>query len=658
MSCSCCGAVKTAQNQLCDLCTLFDRAPGRAPVPSPTAEAIAELETIIGPHRERSNAVRWRRLAEHAREEGSVNWILHPDPQARPTCEKVSLSDYQLHLDSLESSEGRRRDGLVQRGFQMPDGTFFSAVGGIWAVDGKRTKSIPFHALLRMLVSPRAGEPPAVDVNWRSLIDIVQSIAGLWHSHGLHPRHARYLGARNPMADRIQLLQNRYDVRIFSEHARFIFWVMDNLPEERRDHVQQEVLDAIEFEDALQIIRRESQHLPHPWVDAWNEVDTRDLRNVRHRTNMTRNLRVTERGELQVYLQRDGRWRWSKVPASPTLWAWLCSLAMAPAGSPAAALLHAFQWSWREPVEALSRLADPPLKRSIQLVRSIVDGNENISVKGGERGGILVKGTSENHYLIELKLGAHGAPFMVRAAREAEDLFARNEWQRLCLHEDRDGRRLPLGDIIATVLLTLLDDERSAQTLAPLADYIRTGPIGGRMWNHGREGVLAEEILRRRQAEMEAQQRRLRRQIERARYLGPLYPRRMLQVFPRFFDAITYAAPGDLIQLPEGDEGQVTLHGDRCHVEIRDQEERELVIALLRVAGWVPIERAEPDQITWMRDHAPVPERIRTDLVEALGPFNERHAARGDPPWWTHFTHRIPLNADAEWPERLRGRIG
>ena len=74
--------------------------------------------------------------------------------------------------------------------------------------------------------------------------------------------------------------------------------------------------------------------------------------------------------------------------------------------------------------------------------------------------------------------GAHNARFTVKGAKSLSGL-QQGEGKAICIHEKGHFKKLPLGDVFASVVLTLMDDLTSANKLEPLAEFIHRNGSGG-----------------------------------------------------------------------------------------------------------------------------------------------------------------------------------
>ena len=212
-----------------------------------------------------------------------------------------------------------------------------------------------------------------------------------------------------------------------------------------------------------EIIRNRPHHIAlgrnEPWVKAWNtaeEVVHRPLPQALSSSDGRMSLRVAR-------FRRGGEVMTVKVPRDPRLWAWLLGWVLQPPWAEERARLHALivAWNGGSPTEV-----DPALARSLVLFHNVMrQGGERVHIEG-ER--VLIRGRFGHGYEVQVGRGAHGAPFVVRGV----DGKGRATEPPLCITEDRTGPTRPVGDVLATVVLSLLDDAATAETIGPLHRFM------------------------------------------------------------------------------------------------------------------------------------------------------------------------------------------
>ena len=160
------------------------------------------------------------------------------------------------------------------------------------------------------------------------------------------------------------------------------------------------------------------------------------------------------------------------MPNRPCIWAALIALAFSPASSKNGHLLYSIQYNWTHQQEAIVDVP-APLQRSIQLLNEVIDGNS--SEVFVEQDTLLVVGRLGHFYEVKVGEGAHGAPYIIK---HVSSLKPRKS-QPICIHSGRFHSNLPLGDTIASVVLSLLDDISISQRVDSLRQELSSKqPVG------------------------------------------------------------------------------------------------------------------------------------------------------------------------------------
>tara|TARA_B100001996_G_C18626801_1_gene580090 strand:- start:908 stop:1426 length:519 start_codon:yes stop_codon:yes gene_type:complete len=123
-----------------------------------------------------------------------------------------------------------------------------------------------------------------------------------------------------------------------------------------------------------------------------------------------------------------------------------------------------FRWALSSGIIQSDSVANPT-ERSFLLLRSIIDASPNIKMDGFQ---ISIIGSSGVEWRISAGVGVHGAPYIVRPVgrtKEGKTVLFRE----VCAYDAAD--ELPIGDRIATMTLSLLNDENTAKRV----DTIRMG---------------------------------------------------------------------------------------------------------------------------------------------------------------------------------------
>ena len=662
----CSGEVDKKDSGWCETCAKF--APllvGSDFKARPCYEDRRALGKLLAPDRGRTAQARWRSFLK-AHDEADVAWAFMPEKVGHPLTDPFPIDDEVIEsglqhlretLCSRQKPTQQVANHLLQRGIPLGNGHWISRLNDYWAYDGHPLLyRVPHEHLIRALTGTAGEREQAADCDWPKLLMTLSIVAyvhpGRGHGRFDH-RHEMVYG----QDDNEFILRRRHQERpeLFEGARLFMAWVnwiresiRTGLVDEGEEapiggghralarwHRRRMILAEI---DEPQIGDggfhwEELLPLGLPWVSRWNEL----LGEGDHVPLVSRwggrSLSV-RKGKVHLRVIKEGHWIWTPLPPWPKLWALLVSWALSPPESDEHRRLRALQWGWHNDDGEL--MPSAPDRRALRLLKEVCEGNEKLTLSSGG-GDIIVQGTSGLFYSVAAGPGPHGARFRVHGGGCLEAVRD-GRGEPLCIHEERAGPRLPVGDVLVTVVLSLIDDLRSSENLGPLHTFIvRNIPQA-----HQRE---------------EENPRWLRQQRQRFRH--PLGRGRWLRIFPRLYDALVHMPLGTIMRVPRETPCYITVDGAMFGVHLNDDDELELSEGLFRLTGWR--QEAADDEAgnrVWQRMDAPV-ERVRRNLVELLGPFERRHGRPGDPPWWNMFRNPIgPNNLPIEVLDRFNHIFG
>jgi len=206
----------------------------------------------------------------------------------------------------------------------------------------------------------------------------------------------------------------------------------------------------------------------YPWVEQWQDYRCPSMYN-----NPTKwPLKIFGMNLRLLVRTKSNGTRLAIIPDKPAIWASLIALSFSPASSLNGHLLYSIQYNWTHQKEMITHIA-PPLRRSIQLLNEVISGSPGEVYIEQET--ILVIGRLGHFYEIKVGEGAHGAPYIIRHVKSLNP----RQTQLICIHSGRFHSNLPLGDIIASVVLSLIDDITTSEKIESLrSELIATQPIG------------------------------------------------------------------------------------------------------------------------------------------------------------------------------------
>ncbi|MDE0557424.1 MAG: hypothetical protein OSB30_02995, partial [Candidatus Poseidoniaceae archaeon] len=169
---------------------------------------------------------------------------------------------------------------------------------------------------------------------------------------------------------------------------------------------------------------------------------------------------------------KAGNSRLANIPEDPVIWAYLISAVLSPLESQIGLNLLAIQNNWTASHDDKLDIS-APIRRSISFLNQIITANSNnVFVQSGR---ILVIGRLGHFYEVRVGKGAHGAPFHISALRS----ISPHSPIPLCIHHGRFHAQVPLGDTIASVVLSLVDDVTLADRVESLRAEITINPPFG-----------------------------------------------------------------------------------------------------------------------------------------------------------------------------------
>ena len=205
-----------------------------------------------------------------------------------------------------------------------------------------------------------------------------------------------------------------------------------------------------------------------PWISRWlnHRPTDRPLALKDWPLKLTRN-----KWQFRVRT-KAGNSRLANIPEDPVIWAYLISAVLSPLESQLGLNLLAIQNNWTASHDDKLDIS-APIRRSISFLNQIITANSNnVFVQSGR---ILVIGRLGHFYEVRVGKGAHGAPFHISALRS----ISPHSPIPLCIHHGRFHAQVPLGDTIASVVLSLVDDVTLADRVESLRAEITINPPFG-----------------------------------------------------------------------------------------------------------------------------------------------------------------------------------
>ena len=638
----CNGDIGDDEISWCDKCAQFSSllvGPGFGA--RPNLEDRKEINEILSNDRGRTSKRRWRALLEQCQSYES-DWAFEAEESFQiDESDPWFITDEQRNaqLEKLKSIFcGRNKVPKTsenfqyfQRGITLPNGSIISMIDDVWAIDGNvLPSSVPYNHILRALTGNGAEQENMAGCDWAKLLtNLILASNNLGKTRR---RMANALGfGRNVM-------RRRYGENppVFTGANLFLNWI-------NHWHVRQNPPFYAAYEmrgrpihPKMELDWEPLEKLSLPWVPLWRQIidDGNQLALMREWAGPS--LRIN-RGRVQLRTIRGGKWIWSQIPPWPRLWAVLSCWALSPPNSSEHRRLRAIQWCWHEIDGEL--MPEEPERRALTLLRQICQESDKLTVPKDGNSCIYVEGTSGMFYEVGPGPGAHGARFTVKGAPSLEKI-ENNGSEVLCIHEDGNFKNLPVGDVFASVVLTLIDDLKSSEKLEPLSNFIR----------HNNTLQRAADINQNDPDWLAFQRNRFN-----GRRRGNM---RWLNTFPAIYRVFVNLPLGSRIRIPRETPNPAIVDDTEVAWMVQNQDEAQLVSGLAQLSGFRNLLNQDGDYVLWERVNVPV-EGVRRELVEMLGPYERRHGRPGEPPWWNLFPNPIGPNQLLEQlPDELNRPFG
>ena len=628
-------SIETDYISWCEMCARFaSLLVGSGFEARPNFVERREINELLENDRGRTSKRRWRTILETF-QSNETDWAFNADEvvgadESDPWY--VSKEQRIAQLDKLQPILcGRSNDidisPYCQRGIPLSNGSTLSMIDDVWAIDGHVLPGgAPYNHIMRALTGNGNEQNKMAGCDWVKLLTTLIMVS----NNSVLDRRRRGNNRRVGRLAR-HVMRRRYGRRapVFAGANLFLNWAnrwagpIGDTPnnEQRIDFEDRNLEDYFGHTNLLKHLNAvEFQGLP--WVTRWREVieDGNQIALMHEWAGPS--LRINK-GRVQLRTIRDGKWIWSQLPPWPRLWALLSNWALSPTTSKEHQRLRAIQWCWHDVASEL--MPDEPERRALALLRQICDECDQLTIPQDGKVRIYIEGTSGLFYEIGPGPGAHDARFTVKGATSIENLEKKGS-EPLCIHEDGNFKDLPVGDVIASVVLTLIDDLTSSTKLEPLSTFIRQNTNPQHTADVNRPHPHWLEFQR---------ERFYRRRVNNAR--------RWLDTFPAIYRVLVNLPVGSILRIPLVVPNPAVIDNTEVMWIIQDQDEEALVISLARLAGF----RAQPDEVDdhvlWERVDIPVI-GVRRELVEMLGPYERQHGRPGEPPWWNLFPNPVGPN--------------
>ena len=422
---------------------------------------------------------RWRNLQRNSNHLKDVQWAKLADETLDPVL-TAPCSDDELNEIIQRVSDGIRLETLqrlyLHGGFVLHDGVRISFIGGRLLVNGRTMPAeVPMVSLLNVLSSKSAR------TGW-DLTKLFVAFGSL---------NINNIENFNPQRIPPRVLhRRRFRAPIQKPSASVVFTWIEWMAEEHLTPPENYSLNPVgvwardirlrlgasERMKFDQNIVEAFKHHPkgldelneYPWMNRWYGY----LATSQFNSNRPWPFSIVEKRFKFMVRSKNDSARRTAIPDEPGIWALLLSSAFSPITSNAGELLYALQYNWTSQNTENQEIAKP-LRRSIQFLREVIDGNADRVFIHDEH--LLVIGRLGHFYEVRVGRGAHGAPFII----ESIDSLESRQTHPICIHDGTFHSTVPLGDTIVSVLLALLDDINTSAEIDSLLQHVsHYSPLG------------------------------------------------------------------------------------------------------------------------------------------------------------------------------------
>lgn len=419
---------------------------------------------------------RWKHILHHTTHSEEVTWAhlpQHTDPVVSQPGSSEELNQIIQSLSDGVRLTAQQRNMLLD-GFTLHDGSRVSFSSSKLMVNGRTMPfEVPVVSFLTLLTSPKKR------IGWdlSKLFSIFGTLNLNYQRKAMNDRQRfgrppRLHPLQKPGADALfnwiqwmaeehLIPPKHYTLTPIGAWARDI---KNRLSSGRgRNKFDSYIVDA--FKHHPSSLRALSEY---PWMNRWvSYVGTTQDATDRPWPFAIEGMKL----KLKVRSVNNAA-RKTPVPVEPGVWAFLLSSILSPITSDEGELLYALQYNWTAQTTQLHEVP-APLRRSIQFLNEVIDGNSNQVHIHNNR--LLVVGKLGHFYEVRVGKGVHSAPFIIEAIRSLEP----RRTYPLCIHSGTFHATVPLGDTIAAVVLSLVDDINVATSIDSLAlELHSTSPLG------------------------------------------------------------------------------------------------------------------------------------------------------------------------------------
>ena len=271
-----------------------------------------------------------------------------------------------------------------------------------------------------------------------------------------------------------------------------------------------EISEKKRFYEAIKdITPKKLQQDTSYWMNRWETVLSDKTRIYPRRYSIPISL-IIDRGRLMLRVRRNDKWRKIRVPRNLEIWSILINWCLTLPGNENRNHLESLQYYLfcNDEMEIIP-MAE---KNGIRFLKGIIENSNDKAYIDGKK--IVVEGNYGVKYSVVPGFGPHGSRFKVLtdivtdSDRIQEEMMRRlnrrlpgfggpnHRRKELCIVEEPHLRKLVIGDAIGSIVMALLNDDKSRQKIDTLDKHLS-------QFGRRDEGNNQDEIDRRNREEVD-----------------------------------------------------------------------------------------------------------------------------------------------------------
>ena len=388
-----------------------------------------------------------KRIFDYNSEDNAHSTIFLEDDDA--IFNEVTNWEYEI-----EEINYRRR---LQRGGALPDGSHLSWASGSFFLDGECI-NVPYRDLREILENHTEDK----EFSWKVLLYSVALATEnkIARERALSLQHARHLARQ---VEGKQMVKHPINTLDLSRNSRIYQFIKDIFPKDANNGLGMLInyLERNPFQEEV-------------WIREWLRVLSDKSTLCTRKYTVPISL-IIDKGRLMLRVRRNDTWRKIRVPRDLKIWSILINWSLSIPGSQNRMNLECLQYYLF--CDSDRKIISDADINGINFLKGIIENSYGrISLDGKK--GLSIEGESGMKYTVIPGKGPHLSRFRVMAdvlsPREKREERI-NRWRfcrELCIVEEPHLRKLVIGDAIGSIVLALLNDNKSRKNINTLDGYL------------------------------------------------------------------------------------------------------------------------------------------------------------------------------------------